>query len=84
MELWEIRLSAHYINAVFNVLLPSGTTTELFDNSVEIINVSLKVSKPANKGQYERYGSKEMTKFTMVNDIPSVWVSSVWAVQSAT
>ena len=33
------------------------------------INVSLKVSKSENKGQYEWYETREMTKFTMVNDI---------------
>ena len=53
---------------MFNVLFLRGTTTKLFDNSMDTINVSLKVSKSANKGQYERYEIRKMAKFTMVND----------------
>ena len=52
---------------IFNVSFSRGTTAELFDNSMATIDVSLRVSKSANKWQYERYEIREMTKLTMVN-----------------
>ena len=67
MELWVIRYSAPYIN--IQSLFRRGTTAEMFDNSIDTINVSLKVATLANKGQYERYEIREITKFTKLNDI---------------
>ena len=76
MELWEIRYSGHYINIRRFSFSRNYVTMELLHNSVDTINVSLKVSKSANKGQYERYEMREMTKFA--------WISSVRALRSVT
>ena len=66
MELWVIRYSAPYIN--IQRLFQRGTAAELIHNSMVAINVSLKVAKLANKGQYERYEIKFTIIYFIRND----------------